>query len=225
VRRRHARTHAQDGLHAATAPLLPPAAPAAHGHARRAKPTLASAALLPCLFLCAALAAASPHDHGTPALHARGGPGPVPHPPSLCGAAPRPPWASALGDALGWASAAAYAASRVSQLRRNAARAAGAEGLAPAMFALAIAGNALYAASVLLRLNGTFADVARAAPWLAGSLGVLAMDAVIVGQARAAQKRAEAAEAADVDDDGDGGAAEAGEGYAPPPAVLGGGGS
>jgi hypothetical protein len=209
----------EEALRAAAAPLLAPPQ-------RRAKPSTssaASAALLPALLLCAALAAAHPQPQPlphTPSLHTRGGPAPRPGPPSLCGASPRPPWATALGDTLGWASAAAYAASRVSQLRRNASRGAdGASGLSPAMFALAIAGNGLYAASVLLRLSGTFADVARAAPWLAGSLGVLALDGVIVRQARAAEARGAAAEAAADGDDGDDGGAEEGRGYAPPAAV------
>ena len=117
---------------------------------------------------------------------ARGGPGPGAA--SFCGAARRPAWASRLGAAAGWASAAAYAGSRMSQLARNAARRSAA-GLAPGMFALALGGNGAYAASVLLRARSA-ADVARAAPWLAGSLGVMCMDAVLLAQALAAARHA-----------------------------------
>ena len=57
------------------------------------------------------------------------------------------------------------------------------------MFALALAGNGFYASSVLLRAR-TPADVARAGPWLAGSLGVMCMDAVLLAQARASSRDA-----------------------------------
>jgi hypothetical protein len=199
----------QGGLRAAAAPLLP--APR-----RAAKPPgfAATAVLLPCL-LAVAAAVAHPHAHPHDAapwrpgpLRSRGGPGPGGI--ALCGDASRPEWAADLGAALGWLSAACYASSRVSQLARNAARAS-AEGLSPAMFALAIAGNSLYAASVALRLRGV-ADAARAAPWLAGSLGVLCLDGVLVAQALRAAAAARAVVAAA------GEASEQEGGYAPPAA-------
>jgi hypothetical protein len=161
--------------------------------------------LLPCL-LAVAAAIAHPHDAAPwrpGPLRSRGGPGPGGI--ALCGDASRPDWAADLGAALGWLSAACYASSRLSQLARNAARAS-AEGLSPAMFALAIAGNSLYAASVALRLRAV-ADAARAAPWLAGSLGVLCLDGVLVAQALRASAQARAAERE---------ASERESGYAPP---------
>ncbi len=168
VRRRRA-TGAGDALREAAAPLL-----GGRGGRR------GLGALLPVL-LCVALAAAV--EAGP---RARGGPGPGAA--AFCGAARRPGWASQVGVALGWVSAACYAGSRLSQLARNAARRSAA-GLAPGMFALALAGNGFYASSVLLRAR-TPADVARAAPWLAGSLGVMCLDAVLLAQARAASRDA-----------------------------------
>jgi hypothetical protein len=199
------------------APLLAPPAAAAPRRARGAPPP-AAAALLPCLLSLLAASAAALAAPGA----ARAG---APLPPALCGAAARPAWAVTAGAALGWLSAACYASSRLSQLSRNRARRS-AVGLSPAMFALAIAGNALYAASVALRLRA-WRDAARAAPWLAGSLGVLCLDAVLVAQACAAAAGAAAEEAeaaAGEAEDGAARGAEAcegdGEGYAPPPLVA-----
>jgi len=176
-----------DALREAAAPLL--------GGAARGRRAPGAATLLPAL-LCVCLAVASEallqqqqHEqirghHGHLGPRTRGGPGPGAA--AFCGAARRPSWASQLGSAAGWLSALCYAASRCSQLLRNAQRRSAA-GLAPAMFALALAGNGLYAASVLLRARGG-ADVRRAAPWLAGSLGVMAADAVLLAQALHARR-------------------------------------
>ena len=78
-------------------------------------------------------------------------------------------------------SAAFYLGSRCSQLTKNWARRS-VEGLAVSMFATAISANLLYGASVLARSHGP-ADFAAAAPWLAGSLGTVVLDCLILAQA------------------------------------------
>ena len=85
------------------------------------------------------------------------------------------------GEAMAWASAVFYLGSRCSQLAKNWARKS-VDGLAVSMFAAAITANLLYGASVLARARAP-ADFAAAAPWLAGSLGTVALDCAILVQA------------------------------------------
>jgi hypothetical protein len=100
----------------------------------------------------------------------------------LLGASRRERWRRPAGAAFGFASCALYLFSRLAQLRRNWSRRS-VEGLALGMFALAIAANALYGAAILLRARAP-ASLAASAPWLLGSLGTVALDAAILGQAR-----------------------------------------
>ena len=128
---------------------------------------------------------------------ARGGPAGLP----LCGAGVRSVAEAWVGSSLAWGSALCYLGSRVSQLRKNTQRTEGAQGLSSAMFATAVVANGLYGVSVLLRLSGGAADLRSAAPWLAGSLGVMVLDVVIAAQACAAQRSSRPAQHEDVDAD------------------------
>ena len=156
-----------------------------------------------------------PFAHGL-GSHTRtqGGPGVVPP----CGGGAHSPAQAQIGMALGWLSAACYLASRVSQLRKNAARGeSGGSGLAVTMFATAVLANGLYGTSVLLRLissGGRPGDWAHAAPWLVGSLGVMMLDIVLATQAhRAAASAVRETHAAAHE------VPAATEGYVPPPAA------
>ena len=178
----------------------------------RAGTTTAVAALTvaPLMWLLSSsMASPPPGAHGL-GSHARtqGGPGVVPP----CGGGSHSH--EHIGMLLGWLSAACYLASRVSQLRKNAARGeAGGSGLAFTMFATAVLANGLYGTSVLLRLiasGGRPGDWAHAAPWLAGSLGVMLLDIVLSTQALRAASRGGGDAAAAGED-----RAAATEGYVP----------
>jgi hypothetical protein len=92
----------------------------------------------------------------------------------------RAPWMASTGTALGYASCVLYLSSRASQLWKNHRRRS-AEGLAPAMFACAIAANLAYGFALLLRSQGA-AEVIASLPWLLGSLGTVSMDVSILAQ-------------------------------------------
>ena len=117
--------------------------------------------------------------------------------PPLCGAGVRSVAEAWVGSSLAWGSALCYLSSRLSQLRKNTQRTEGAQGLSSAMFATAVVANGLYGVSVLLRLSGGAADLRSAAPWLAGSLGVMVLDVVIAAQACAAQRSSTTAQRED----------------------------
>ena len=91
-----------------------------------------------------------------------------------------PPWMVAVGTFLGWVSSVLYLASRVSQIYKNYSRRS-AEGLALAMFAMAAAANMCTGAGILLR-TFTLQELADQGPWLAGSLGTITLDMVILAQ-------------------------------------------
>ena len=149
---------------------------------------------LPAALAAAAAAAATARPAAAASLGRRGGreavrPPPPPPPPP-----PQHASRHTAGLAVAWVSAAFYLGSRVSQLAKNATRGS-AEGLALSMFGSAIAANLFYAASIVLRARNA-ADLAAAAPWLAGSLGTIALDVAIFGQARALARRTAARAAA-----------------------------
>ena len=85
----------------------------------------------------------------------------------------------AVGTVIAWASALVYLSSRPPQILRNYRRHS-VEGLSPIMFMNACLGNLTYGVAVLLR--GPAAKVKAAAPFLMGSLGVMAFDFFILGQ-------------------------------------------
>jgi hypothetical protein len=200
-----------DGLHA---PLLGGGDSIESRPSSRARGTTAVAALTaaPLMWL-ASMSSPPPHAHGL-GSHARtqGGPGVVPP----CGGGQHSAAQAQIGMALGWLSAACYLASRVSQLRKNAARGeSGGTGLAFTMFATAVLANGLYGTSVLLRLissGGRPGDWAHAAPWLVGSLGVMMLDIVLATQAH----RSSSAAAARGADAAVHEVAAAADGYVPP---------
>jgi PQ loop repeat len=88
---------------------------------------------------------------------------------------------------IGYLSAGAYLKSRISQLYKNWKRG-DAEGLSIAMFVCAVSGNLFGAFGIIVRLGSMF-DIVWQLPWLIGSLGTVAMDALLALQAhRAAVK-------------------------------------
>jgi uncharacterized protein with PQ loop repeat len=91
-------------------------------------------------------------------------------------------WASLVGQLSGWVSAACYVGCRLPQLFTNWRRGS-TDGLAISMFLMAMAGNSLYALSILLRgLHPTY--LLSKLPWLVGSLGTVTLDALIFMQHR-----------------------------------------
>jgi len=129
----------------------------------------------------------------------RRNPPPPPPPPSLPpllalrSLAAAPHTAPSAGSIIAWVSAVFYLGSRCAQLAKNHSRGS-AEGLARSMFGCAITANLLYGASILAR-SRTPAAAAEAAPWLAGSLGTVALDCCILLQASWLDRRAAAAAA------------------------------
>lgn len=88
-----------------------------------------------------------------------------------------PVWARTAGVFLGWTSSGFYLSSRVSQVYKNWSRKC-TEGLSLAMFMCAISANITYGLGILIR-SYSYHDLSESAPWLLGSLGVVALDCVI----------------------------------------------
>jgi uncharacterized protein with PQ loop repeat len=91
-----------------------------------------------------------------------------------------PPWMVAVGTTLGWVSSVLYLASRLSQIYKNYTRQS-AEGLAFAMFVMAACANLCTGTGILLR-TFTLQELADQGPWLAGSLGTITLDMIILSQ-------------------------------------------
>jgi|EP00670_Eutreptiella_braarudii_P002204 uncharacterized protein with PQ loop repeat len=87
---------------------------------------------------------------------------------------------SAIGDFLGWISGFIYLASRVPQIYQTFVTK-HVEDLSIVLFACAVLGNSTYAASILTHsLNSEW--LRKQAPFLLGSMGTLAFDAILVYQ-------------------------------------------
>jgi uncharacterized protein with PQ loop repeat len=83
---------------------------------------------------------------------------------------------------IGYCSSLLYLTSRLSQIYKNQRRQS-VQGLAISMFLTAVAANSFYGCSILIR-STCWADLRSSLPWLIGSLGTVALDAVIVAQGR-----------------------------------------
>ena len=102
-------------------------------------------------------------------------PSPFPHPFPSTGLT-----LSAIGDFLGWISGFIYLASRVPQIYQTFVTK-HVEDLSIVLFACAVLGNSTYAASILTHsLNSEW--LRKQAPFLLGSMGTLAFDAILVYQ-------------------------------------------
>eukprot|EP00039_Didymoeca_costata_P001287 m.51259 g.51259 ORF g.51259 m.51259 type:complete len:315 (+) comp10722_c0_seq2:220-1164(+) len=85
-----------------------------------------------------------------------------------------------VGYILGWVSGMLYFTSRIPQILKNFKRKT-CEGLSPIMFSMAVLGNVLYAAGVLMiSVDPTF--ILNHLPWLIGSIGTLFFDFTILVQ-------------------------------------------
>ncbi|KAI3435496.1 hypothetical protein D9Q98_001562 [Chlorella vulgaris] len=93
-----------------------------------------------------------------------------------------PLWAHTAGTVIGYCSSLLYLTSRLSQIYKNQRRQS-VQGLAISMFLTAVAANSFYGSSILIR-STRWADLRSSLPWLIGSLGTVALDAVIVAQGR-----------------------------------------
>lgn len=91
-----------------------------------------------------------------------------------------PPWQAALSASLGYVSGVLYLSSRISQIAKNRSRRS-AEGLAPAMFTVAVIANTTFGSSLILRATSA-SELVTQIPWILGSLGTVLLDAVILTQ-------------------------------------------
>ncbi|SPO40140.1 uncharacterized protein PSFLO_05622 [Pseudozyma flocculosa] len=82
-------------------------------------------------------------------------------------------------QAYGWLSALLYLTSRVPQILKN--RTTKCEGLSLALFVFAVAGNITYVASILLKSTER-EYVLESMSWLAGSVGTILLDFIVLGQ-------------------------------------------
>ncbi|KAK2600644.1 hypothetical protein N8I77_010165 [Diaporthe amygdali] len=106
-----------------------------------------------------------------------------------------------VGMALGYISALCYLCARIPQIIKNW-REKSTEGLALLFFLLSLTGNLTYGAS-LVAYSQDSAYILKALPWLLGSLGTIAEDAIIFVQFKLYSKTGQAKEDA-VEENGDG---------------------
>ncbi|PWY98968.1 hypothetical protein BCV70DRAFT_232501 [Testicularia cyperi] len=82
-------------------------------------------------------------------------------------------------QAYGWLSALLYLSSRIPQILKN--RTTKCEGLSLALFVFAVAGNITYVASILLKSTDR-EYLIESSSWMAGSLGTIFLDFIVLGQ-------------------------------------------
>ncbi|KAF6265789.1 PQ loop repeat-domain-containing protein [Scenedesmus sp. NREL 46B-D3] len=111
-----------------------------------------------------------------------------------------------VGTALGYCSSVLYLCSRLSQIYKNYSRQSS-EGLALAMFMMAVCANSCTGTGIILR-TFTKTELLEQLPWILGTLGTISLDMVILWQSLKYASKANLAWQAAAGGDGDGSSSE-----------------